>query len=233
MSDPFDEHLRTRLVQSASNDPAAHAALTELGPSLRRAHRVHQVKTGVVALVAVMATVGLGAGLINNNLDGEGTTVIAAVPDDDSITTTSGPTTTSAPTPPTTAIPEPVTPTTSAPGADPATTNQTTPQTTTETPEPAATDTTPPSSAPPTTAPETTTPAPEQTTIDSECGSIIVSVNGDDIELVQSNADQGFAVDEKNEGPESVEVSFEGAARHCEIEAEVRDGALSSEVSNE
>lgn len=229
MSDPFDEELRTRLGRSAGGGLPAHKALAELGPTLRRARRVHQVRSGVVGLVAALAIVGVGANLVGDRFGDDGTTVVAAIPEDDSDRTTSSPTSTSVPTSLPTQTSADGTPTTLVPDSEPETTDQTTPQTTTQTSEPTNTDTTPATTTPPSTTP----PDTEQSTIDSDCGSIIVSVSDDDIELIEVDPDPGFEPDEKNGGPERVEVSFEGPDGHCEIEAEVRNGMLSSEVSNE
>jgi hypothetical protein len=51
--------------------------------------------------------------------------------------------------------------------------------------------------------------------------------------LVSATADAGFETDIKNDGPEMVEVSFEGPAGHCELEAEVRNGQFWFEVESE
>ncbi len=47
--------------------------------------------------------------------------------------------------------------------------------------------------------------------------------------LLDVDPNPGMAVDRKNEGPESVEVSFEGPSGHCEIEAEIKNGVLDAE----
>ena len=197
MSDPFDEELRTRLGRSAGGGLPAHKALAELGPTLRRARRVHQVRSGVVGLVAALAIVGVGANLVGDRFGDDGTTVVAAIPEDDSDRTTSSPTSTSVPTSLPTQTSADGTPTTLVPDSEPETTDQTTPQTTTQTSEPTNTDTTPATTTPPSTTP----PDTEQSTIDSDCGSIIVSVSDDDIELIEVDPDPGFEPDEKNGGP--------------------------------
>ncbi len=79
----------------------------------------------------------------------------------------------------------------------------------------------------------TTTPRPDTTVIESACGSIEVATSGEHIALVDVAADPGFEIDEKDNGPESVEVSFEGPGGHCEIKAEVRNGVLWTDVSSE
>jgi hypothetical protein len=48
---------------------------------------------------------------------------------------------------------------------------------------------------------------------------------------VDTAPEPGFDVDVKNDGPETVEVEFDGLADECEIKAEIRDGTLWTDVS--
>jgi hypothetical protein len=91
-----------------------------------------------------------------------------------------------------------------------------------------------------TTAPSTTVSEPAPTTtvatetvIPSQCGSITVAISSDTIILLDVDPNPGMAVDRKNEGSESVEVSFEGPGGHCEIEAEIKYGVLDAEDTYE
>jgi hypothetical protein len=95
---------------------------------------------------------------------------------------------------------------------------------------PSTAPTTPPSTTP-TTEPRTTSPddaplGPGETRVSSECGSIVVRVQGSSVSLVTVEPDPGYQSDVKSAGPEVVEVGLEGRREHCELRAEMVDGRL-------
>ena len=240
MSDPFDDHLRSGLGSSPGAN--ADAVLSGLRPSLRRARRVQQVKSGVagVALVAVsvgaLLTVGNGRGEVQE-------TIVAVAPEQDDAV--ASPTTDSSE--PSVSfvestrsadaeVPTTDASSTSSAGSSVATTapsEPVSPSSTSTSPTSTSPSTTEGSSSMSSTEATSTTVAAGERTLESPCGSIVVSIDGDDIALLDVFPDAGFGVDEKDDGPETVEVSFEGPDGHCEVEAEVRDGALWSETSTE
>lgn len=126
--------------------------------------------------------------------------------------------------------------TTEAP-ADP-TVDSTFPTPTTTTPTTATT-------APPGT-PTTTVPPPTTTTtvfvstthtFDTDGGSIIVEVDGDDVSFVGAFPQSGWKVELEDSGPEEVEVHFEpnneDDERKIEFKAWVEDGVLLHDISEE
>ena len=237
MSDDFDDHLRSRLFDAVGPSADADSVLDDLRPALTRARRAAWLRTGAAGLVLVLGTSGAAAAVLTTVDDGPESVVVATAPamTTGSITSPmSEPTTTTAETsvmsspPPSTATSSASTvgttssrPTETTHDADPTTTSNTADPTTT---------TSSASSAP---SEPTTTERPSTSSIESVCGSIVVSVVGEVIELVRSLADDGYEIDEKSSGPESVEVSFESSTNHCEIKAEVRDGELWTDVDEE
>lgn len=241
MSDLFDDQLRARLDSPMGRAPDARSVLDKLAPSLRRARRVAQVKTAGVGLAIVLATSGALTAGLSGGQEGESATLVATAPSEPP---TSSPT--SLPLSSSTAIASEqssiVTSTTSQPGdttssspqQSPAVTSAPTVVATTDAPTSipnASTTSTPESTEPP--GATSTIVDSESTVIDSLCGSIEVATTGDTITLIGVVAEPGYEVDQKNAGPETVEVSFEGPGGHCEIKAEVRDGSLWSDSSTE
>jgi hypothetical protein len=256
MTDPFDNRLREKLRSSVPTTAESHSALAGLTPSLRRARRVRQLRTGLAGMAAIVVTAGAAAITLSNTASGHNTTVVAAAPND-----VTGASTTDSPT--TAATPTSARPTSigaaqadisgvgeerqgrtleSTPGISPeagpsstistepvAPTSDTTTSPTAST-SPSTTMPMNPSSSPTNTS--ATTPA-GQSTIDSPCGSVVVSIDVNDLALIDVQPKAGFSVDQKDDGPETVEVSFEGPSGHCEITAEVRDGMLWTDDEDE
>jgi hypothetical protein len=124
--------------------------------------------------------------------------------------------------------------------------NTTTPTSTTTTSVPSETAITVPPAAPTTTTPTTTTaPTPTTTTttvfvstthtFDTEGGSVIVRVDGDDVTLVSVFAQLGWRYEVKDDGTEQVVVEFEpndeDDDREIKFEAWVDDGDLEVDIS--
>lgn len=100
-------------------------------------------------------------------------------------------------------------------------------------PTTAATATPPTNPPPPTTAPPTTAPrGPEQRTIQSDCGTVTVTHEGNTVTLDSTQPDAGFAVDIKHSGPDEIEVAFDDGDRKCQIHAHPSGGELDVEVEN-
>jgi cytoskeletal protein RodZ len=236
MSNDFDDKLRERLQQSFPATATSRNALNELGPALGSARRRHTLVTGVLSLVA-LGVMGVGAlGLIAAMQDDSTPDVVVGAPspgDVSEVSTTAAPS--DVPVDPTVNLKDGTTATITAPAP-----TSTPPTTTDAQPTSAPSSTSPPTTTQPTTTvlgAATTTPPttvdPRNQSVDSDCGSIMVTVNGTAIVLIDVNADVGFEIDEKNAGPEKIEVSFENEEAHCEITAEVRDGQLWTDIRNE
>ena len=229
MSDSFDDRLRSGLDSSLRTEADVDAVLSGLRPSLRRARRSQQIKSGVAGLVLVAVSGGVFM-VLGNGGDGVRQTVVAVAPEEEETAEPSTPTTSERPTStaeiPTTAGTSTASTVAPTVPAEPATSSSTSTTPATTTPSTSEVST----SSSVTTS---TTTVTGQTIVESTCGSIVVSIAGDDIALVGAFPEPGFVVDRKDDGPETVEVSFESPTGHCEIEAEARDGILSSEISTE
>ena len=239
MSDPFDDRLRAKLGHATSSTERADAALAGMAPSLRRARRTAQVKTGLAGLAIVLAVSGGITAVVAGVREPEQSIVVAGPPpgspstmvDGTPLTDTAGSgndepestevgntvSTTSSlnPSVPTTVIGDGSTTTAPAQSTSLAVSSST-----------GASTTAPPDSS-------TSTSNSDVTVVESDCGFIEVEVNGQSVALVASVASAGYEIDEKDDGPESIEVSFEGQGGHCEIKAEVRNGALWTDVETD
>ena len=228
MADPLDNQLRSQIQRSVASTEDAASTLNQLGPSLRQARRRRQIGVGVARLAGVLLIAGAGVFALDSRPADDRTTVVATAPteslpglpspDDDA----AAPTTSFRPS-----------------RSDPSAT--TSEEADSSSPSTAATST-PSTTAPTSTVPTTSTGDGSSTTaalptgnetIDSTCGSIEVSVEGSDLSLAGVDADPGYEIDVKEQGPEKIEVSLEGPSGHCEFRAEIRDGALWSEVDEE
>lgn len=250
MSDSFDDRLRSQMSRAVPHAPDAHATLGSITPALTRARRVSQLKAGLTGVAMLLVSTGVAAAL--TNLPDEQVTVIATADDTEATTsTTTAPTFDQATTSsiashsdqPTTSTPEAAdadqpTSTESSPTVD--STTEPSP-TTTASAAPSSSSTsstsTPGSTSSSTTSPSSTTSSiyssANPTLIVSDCGSIEVDLDDDDITLVETSPHPGYETDSKSTGPEKVEVSFEGPGGHCEIEAEVRNSELWTDISTE
>ncbi len=227
MLDPFDDQIRAVLGNATDKVSDARSILSELTPAFHRARRVAQIKAAVTGLAVVLVASG-AATAVHTTTDREPTNVIASSPMESTIVTSISPSiaTSQSSVPTTTARPDRVA--TSSAQQSPTTTSATVPSSTTSIPGSSTTSSTN------TTQPQaSTTTGTETTSIESSCGSIRVSTSGATITLVGVIANAGYAIDQKDDGPETVEVSFEGPSGHCEIKAEVRNGALWTDVSTE
>ncbi len=243
MAESFDDRLRDRINTAVPNAADAHSTLLGLAPSLRSARRTRRLRTGLAGAAAVVMTTGAAAAFVDDAPDG-GTTIVAVSPSPITQAPTTDP-------PSTTSATDPMRDTTSSPPrvdddldgttalANTEIATATTvehgssvPVASTTAPGTITTTSTPPPD--PTTIPSSTTTAPSgRSTIGSPCGSVVVFTDGDRITLVESRPNVGYETDEKDDGPESIEVSFEGPSGHCEIRAEVRDGQIWTDVDAE
>ena len=239
MSDPFDDHIRAKLGHSMNSRAGADAALNRMAPSLRRARRVAQVRTGVTGLAVVLACTGAIAAVVVGARDPE-QSIVVATPSPESATTSvnttvEAETSSSVDTSSVDSTDAPAASNDQAESTDTAGTAPTSSLPTTATTGAAATTVTSltTGSSATSSSSTTSTTAAETSVVESVCGSIEVAIDGQNITLIASVAAAGFETDEKSHGPEKVEVSFEGPDSHCEIEAEVRDGVLWSDVDTE
>ncbi len=247
MSDPFDDTLRSRFGATAEPYLDAPAVLSGLTPTLRRARRAAQIRSGVTGLAVALASSGVAAVLLMGGGADPEETVVAVPPTDPVASSTSVTSESDLPTivAPVSPKPEGATSTTTTTASDATTAatavettvppRSTTPETAPQTTLPSTTVTSSASVSPSTTARNstTTTQGTNTTVIESACGSIEVATSGENITLLDVAADPGYEIDEKDDGPENVEVSFEGPGGHCEIKAEVRNGVLWTDVSSE
>jgi hypothetical protein len=230
----FDDQLRNEFAQRFPVGREAEEAYNTLSPRFTRARRLQQLKQGLVGLAAavvVLAGVGFGSSLVGQQSDRG--TVVAGEPEFETgdenvgtlaVTGTLGGDTTGD----------------STADGDPASSGQNDGSGTmigqpVTAPEPSTAATTAPttSSGSSTSTPQTTSPtattgqgSTSTTVIRSECGSIVVSVSGSEVMLLDSQANSGYSEDVKSTGPELIEVSFEGGREHCELKARVVDGQL-------
>lgn len=226
LDDRIDERLRSALAGTVNRESEnATRVLAQLKPAVVRARRIDHAKQALLGVGAAAVLVG-GIGLVGSLLDNgtEGSSTIAGVPDVE-VPVEDDP------------APRIVTGTTDASSVTVASADQAGRSTVADTPIPTlpessattASTSTSPTSTSSTTATSTSLP-PGQTLIQSGCGSIVVSVDGEDVSVVEIHPAEGYSIDEKSSGPESIEVSFEGGGEHCELKAEVRNGELKTEV---
>jgi len=197
--------------------------VTEIGASLglsdgavkfhlNKARRHRQLASGLSALVALVL-VGVGVTAVMGSLPADPETEIGTVtsPPEEVRTTTGFTSSTSPET--TTTVPEADTPSTPS--------LATTLASPSILPTPATVP--PPVSTPDTST--TSTPSPSIKTYEypSDCGSIMVNINRSPINLISVHENPGFTPEVKNDGPESVEVSFTGPDSDCKVRAEPED----------
>ena len=197
--------------------------MTEIGASLglsdgavkfhlNKARRHRQLASGLSALVALVL-VGVGVTAVMRSLPADPETEIGTVtsPPEEVRTTTGFTSSTSPET--TTTVPEADTP--STPSLATTLASPSIPPTPATVP--------PPVSTPDTST--TSTPSPSIKTYEypSDCGSIMVNINRSPINLISVHENPGFTPEVKNDGPESVEVSFTGPDSDCEVRAEPED----------
>lgn len=90
---------------------------------------------------------------------------------------------------------------------------------------PPTTETTPQPVAPP-----PTTAAPTSQRLTSACGDVVVTIDGRTVQITSTTPLPGYTPQVATDGPESVEMTFRGADRTCEIHAELKAGGLEVEV---
>lgn len=260
MNDDLDRELKREFQATFSGTAKASQRLHQLAPAMGRARRRRQALTAATSSLAALVVV-MGVGMATRAVGQEAPVPVVANQGDYSSTTQGSVFNTSPPpasiggsdsssgtgdrgsntTSPDRAS-EAATPAGVAASTTsdvPTTSQEPAPSTTAFTPSPTTTANSIPTSDPTTTLLAPTTTGAPTTTIDpenkiySDCGHITVEIDGDAISLADVEPNPGMEVDRKNEGPKTVEVSFEGPTGHCEIEAEIKDGALHAEVSNE
>lgn len=216
MPEDFDDQMREEFHTAFPAIDSPPGALQDLRPDLNKARRQRRLASGLSALVA-LALVGVGVTAVVRSMpDNSDTDIGTVTPPPEEATTTTGSTSSTSPET-TTTVREADAPPTSSPatvtGAVPTT---------------AATPPTPTSTAPPTSTPDnsttsTTAPSAEERTFSSDCGSVLVSINGSQVTLISVHENPGFTPEIKNAGPESVEVSFTGPDSECEVHADPED----------
>ena len=256
MSDEIDDLIRRRLQGSIPRHAEGLSALGDTKPAMIRARRQRQMQTGL-ASVALLAVVGLGSMLTIFTADTPGDNVIADAPD---VPIIQAPI---APSPPTTSgdlavAPPPITAESPIASDETETSLTAGPEQDESKDDPVTEDTaqpddepeqdnepdSPSSTSPPTTNAQTdeqgsstvaptTSNASTERTLRSNCGTVIVEAEGTNVSLVETNPLSGYSTDVKNDGPESIEVSFDGSRGHCELHAEFEDGELEIKISNE
>jgi hypothetical protein len=246
----LDERLRAVLQDSVAGDSASAAALRSVSPRLRAARRRHQIRIAIVT-TAALGLAGTAAAITIPRLSSDPSVIVVSGPDGPGTGVTPRPTETT-PVATTGDVPTRRS-TTTVPSSDRApigTPNPPTPDAGNPTPttglsttsaQPTPSTTTPGAAggSTPTTGPSTSSAAQPDTSttpaqvIETDCGSISVSIRGDSIWLTATQADPGYAEDVKEAGPQAVEVSFEGPGGHCEIHAWARNGVLMSEIDDE
>lgn len=234
VDEKFDRRLRADLARGLATGQDPHDVLHSLAPAFSRARRIRRLQTVAIGLVASVALVG-GIGLAGRfGVLSERAATVAGEPEEPNdghaggvgteddltvgtleVTGTSAGDGQSESVPPEDPAEESVS---SAAATESTSTTTTSPSTTAST-----TGLTPPGSA----------TAPGPTTIDSDCGSIVVSVSGSSVRLEDVRPDPGRSADVKSSGPRSIEVSLEGDGDHCELKAWAMDGELMTEVERE
>ncbi|MGE5211259.1 MAG: hypothetical protein ACM3MM_08325 [Acidobacteriota bacterium] len=97
---------------------------------------------------------------------------------------------------------------------------------------PATPTTTPPATqAVPTTPPPTTASSSSQV-LTSACGEVVVAIDGQSVRIASIAPLAGYTAQVATDGPESVEVTFRGADRNCEVHAERKADGLDVEIQD-
>lgn len=256
----IDRQLRRAFVQTFADREPPTETLDALRPSFRRArtvHRMRQASLGAVAAVILLAAMAgvarfipgdeLGltvAGEVAGDATGDGAqhsadgqdlavngTTTTASAEDDAVGRSEenrddgdggaplGDT-------------EPPNPGTGA--TTESTPDQSAPNTTTPTTRSSSNATTR-GSSPPTTDPDSTTSIRPDGSIAviTECGQIIVNLDGGDVDLVEVQPDPGFRSDVKESTRRKIEVGLEGENGHCEAKITPSGNGLGVVVSTE
>ncbi|MDH3294248.1 MAG: hypothetical protein OER95_07990 [Acidimicrobiia bacterium] len=235
-----DELLRQEFARSFAGGERSHMVLNGLGPSIRRARRVHRAKQVVlgaaagVALLSGLSVVNRLAVFEESELTVAGETKQEAVKVDVeegehrelTVTLTTVESTTRPSDPAgddgqAAERDEGMVPTT-GPSSEPVSSGRD--STSTSQPSSASTTASAPTS---TTSLVSTSIGPDgTTTLISRCGSLVVKPTGDRVELIEILPDPGVGVDIKESGPTEIEVGMEGNGRHCELKVRAHDGRI-------
>jgi cytoskeletal protein RodZ len=247
-----DDHLR-EVLQRDTPPPQAAAVLRQLQPALRRSRSHRRVARGTaVALLAVSG--GAAVLAVDASLPGperRASTVLPPVthPNVDESTSTAvvptdrlapAPAATESPDEPTSSI-QPATPSPEV-GTLPVETTRPSPSVT-PSPAPGAAVAQPvPTAAPPTppapieevtVAPSPAPPAPSTRTVNSECGAVVIGIDGQRIHVDSIAPSPGFGPQISTDGPETVELVLVSSAEKCEIHVESAADGLHVEVQDD
>ncbi len=236
---PDDDQIRRALTAATPRTGTAHAALRQMGPSMRRARKRRRV---AVSATAAALLVGSGAGVFALTADRDHTTLRIVTSDeagepmptvtDDVESSTTVPTSVAALEEP---VPEPIAaaPTPTPPDNDgrAPTDGDETIAPTGETPSPVVEVPEMPDPAEP---PAPVSPPPAWfETITSACGDVVVSIDAGTVRIVTITARPGFDQSVSDDGPNSIEMRFIGQDDvKCELHAELTSGGLDVEVQS-
>ena len=236
-----DDQIR-RALSAATPPAAAHAALRDTLPSMRRARMRRRV---AVSVTAAAVLVGSGAGVFALTANRDQTTlrsvssdqtgqplptVTEVVPSSTTISTSVAALEESRTVlePPAAAAPTPTPP--DDDGRAPIDGGETlTPAVATPPPAGALPEMPSPAEPP---APVSPPPASFQT-ITSTCGDVVVSIDAGTVHIATITARPGFEPSVSDDGPTSIEMTFSGEGDvKCELHAELKSGELDVEVQS-
>jgi hypothetical protein len=238
-----DDDLLRRALREPTEPISSYRVLQDLRPTMRRARNRRRAGVGAAAAI-LLAGAGAGALALTTSSTAPTVRTTPASDENGAVATTlptvpepnedSGGDTVDAVVEPTTAAPliPGAAPTASEPEDDEQPEAPSTPPTT-RSPAgvPAAAPTTPPTTEAPL-APPPITVAPTLQTLTSTCGEIVVTIDGRTVRITSITPLPGYTSQVATDGPESVEMTFRGQDRTCEIHAELTAGGLDVEVQS-
>lgn len=210
----LDSAVRRGLDAALPGGFDSHHVLEQLRPTLQRArrrHRTGRALVGAALSLTVLAAVGL---VIDRTGPAGGADLVATGPDSLSSADSAQPADARA----------------LDGGTDDASPGDNGPDPSTVTPPNPTATVLPPASSQTTGGPTSTPPT---TTIEDSCGSLVLSVDGQAVTLIEALPAPGARAEVKNAGPQKVEVGMEGAGHNCEIVAVMTNGSLQASVHNE
>jgi hypothetical protein len=242
-----EDDLLRRALREPAEPVSSYRVLQDLRPTMRRARTRRRAGVGAAAAI-LLAGVGAGALALTSSTpptvrttpasdeNGAAAPTLPTVPEPDD--GSEGEALVVEPTP-VTVTAETVAPVTQAPPTpSPASEDDEQPEmpgtspmprSPAAVPAPTATTTPPPTGAPPV-APPPATAAPTSHVLTSECGEVVVTIDGQTVRIASITPLPGYSSQIETNGPESVEMKFRGADRTCEIHAELKSAGLDVEV---
>lgn len=240
LDDRIDARLRAELRADLGPVDDANEVLESLTPAFARATRVHRARL-VLASASMLAVLAGGIALLGSLAsDGPQQLTVAEGPDGLVEPPVDDPSTADGVARPTTTIEVDVgtglTDGDGSPSTVPASDGSATtaePAGSATAPTPASSTLRPPSTAAPSiistpsTSPSpSTTLGPGETAIETDCGTVIVLVEGSAVSVVDVEPKRGYRVDIKSDGPQEIEVGFEGGPDQCEVHGRMEGGRL-------